>query len=256
MEEALRCRAYGAVIGELRHGELDAVAVRRLSLAAAESGALALLLRGSPPRDALHRAPTRWIVVRRRARMRRFFAVRLTRNRRGPLGSWMLQWSDDDERFVLATHAQPVAAPAADRPHRKVRSCVSKLRRSPSTASAAMPSCSPPWTTRRSGSGFRPASRWRRRAPCIPRSTRSRKTPRPTRTLLEAIADWCLRYTPLVACDAPDGLLLDITGCAHLYGGEDALVADLSGAAGSGGLRLPHGHRRQHRRGLGRRASR
>ena len=46
--------------------------------------------------------------------------------------------------------------------------------------------------------------------------------------LLEQIADWCLRYTPLVACDAPDGLLLDITGCAHLYGGEAALVADLS----------------------------
>ena len=46
--------------------------------------------------------------------------------------------------------------------------------------------------------------------------------------LLEHIADWCLRYTPLVACDAPDGLLLDITGCAHLYGGEAALIADLS----------------------------
>ncbi|MGB8143035.1 MAG: DNA polymerase Y family protein, partial [Pseudolabrys sp.] len=37
--------------------------------------------------------------------------------------------------------------------------------------------------------------------------------------LLESVADWCLRYTPLVACDAPDGLLLDISGCAHLYGG-------------------------------------
>ena len=46
--------------------------------------------------------------------------------------------------------------------------------------------------------------------------------------LLENIADWCLRYTPLVACDSPDGLLLDISGCAHLYGGEPALVADLA----------------------------
>ena len=45
--------------------------------------------------------------------------------------------------------------------------------------------------------------------------------------LLEKLADWCLRYTPLVACDPPDGLLLDIGGCAHLYGGEAALVADL-----------------------------
>jgi len=46
--------------------------------------------------------------------------------------------------------------------------------------------------------------------------------------LLESIADWCLRYTPLVACDAPDGLLLDISGCAHLYGGEHELIADLA----------------------------
>ncbi len=45
--------------------------------------------------------------------------------------------------------------------------------------------------------------------------------------LLDTIAEWCLRYTPLVACDAPDGLLLDIGGCAHLWGGEDALIADL-----------------------------
>ena len=45
--------------------------------------------------------------------------------------------------------------------------------------------------------------------------------------LLDTIADWCLRYTPLIACDAPDGLLLDIGGCAHLYGGELELVADL-----------------------------
>jgi protein ImuB len=54
--------------------------------------------------------------------------------------------------------------------------------------------------------------------------------------LLERIADWCLRYTPLVACDPPDGLLLDITGCAHLYGGEDALVADLAGQLEAAGL--------------------
>lgn len=47
--------------------------------------------------------------------------------------------------------------------------------------------------------------------------------------LLDSIADWCLRYTPLVACDLPDGLLLDVSGCTHLYGGERELIADLSG---------------------------
>jgi hypothetical protein len=44
--------------------------------------------------------------------------------------------------------------------------------------------------------------------------------------LLATIADWAERYTPLVGLDA-DGLMLDVTGCAHLFGGEAALVADL-----------------------------
>ena len=42
--------------------------------------------------------------------------------------------------------------------------------------------------------------------------------------LLAAMADWCVRYTPLAALDAPDGLLLDIAGCAHLFGGEAAMM--------------------------------
>ncbi|HLG80484.1 MAG TPA: DNA polymerase Y family protein [Bradyrhizobium sp.] len=42
--------------------------------------------------------------------------------------------------------------------------------------------------------------------------------------LLNDIADWCDRFTPLVALDFPHGLYLDITGCAHLFGGEAALL--------------------------------
>lgn len=45
--------------------------------------------------------------------------------------------------------------------------------------------------------------------------------------LLEHLADWCDRYTPLVGLDGADGIMLDITGCAHLFGGEAALNADL-----------------------------
>jgi len=47
--------------------------------------------------------------------------------------------------------------------------------------------------------------------------------------LLASIADWADRYTPLVGFAPPDGLLLDITGCAHLFGGEAGLLADLLG---------------------------
>src|SRR5690554_665120 len=45
--------------------------------------------------------------------------------------------------------------------------------------------------------------------------------------LLVKLAEWCLRYTPLAAPDAPDGLILDITGCAHLWGGEGPYLNDL-----------------------------
>ncbi len=47
------------------------------------------------------------------------------------------------------------------------------------------------------------------------------------RRILEAIADWCDRYTPLVGLDGTDGLLLDVAGCAHLFGGEAAMGRDL-----------------------------
>lgn len=43
---------------------------------------------------------------------------------------------------------------------------------------------------------------------------------------LERIADGCIRYTPWVMLDAPDGLVLDVTGCIHLFGGETRLAAD------------------------------
>ncbi|UEM05156.1 DNA polymerase Y family protein [Skermanella rosea] len=46
---------------------------------------------------------------------------------------------------------------------------------------------------------------------------------------LDGLADWCGRYTPWVGLDAPDGIFLDISGCAHLFGGEPALLRDVVG---------------------------
>lgn len=44
---------------------------------------------------------------------------------------------------------------------------------------------------------------------------------------LDAIADWSRRFTPLAATDPPDGLLLDVAGAAHLFGGEAALIGEI-----------------------------
>ncbi len=54
--------------------------------------------------------------------------------------------------------------------------------------------------------------------------------------LLDDLAERCLRYTPLVAIDPPDGLLLDISGCAHLFGGEPQLAGDLALRLGRAGF--------------------
>ena len=57
---------------------------------------------------------------------------------------------------------------------------------------------------------------------------------------LERIADGCDRWTPMVALDPPDGITLDISGAAHLFGGEGALAADAERRIGALGLHLRH----------------
>jgi protein ImuB len=45
--------------------------------------------------------------------------------------------------------------------------------------------------------------------------------------LLKQLGLWCIRYTPIVAIDLPDGLILDISGCAHLWGGERGYLKEI-----------------------------
>lgn len=45
--------------------------------------------------------------------------------------------------------------------------------------------------------------------------------------LLAALRRWATRYSPWVGLDGEDGLALDITGAAHLFGGEAGVLADL-----------------------------
>jgi protein ImuB len=53
---------------------------------------------------------------------------------------------------------------------------------------------------------------------------------------LDDVAAWCERYTPVVVIDPPDGLFLDVTGCAHLFNGEIALRASIQKALSTQGL--------------------
>lgn len=49
---------------------------------------------------------------------------------------------------------------------------------------------------------------------------------------LSSLATWATRYSPWTApargANGTDGIFLDVTGCAHLFGGEENLLADLT----------------------------
>jgi protein ImuA len=133
MEEALRCRAVGVVIGELR-SDIDPVTIRRLSHAAATGDTLGLVLRAHPY-DAPSAFATRWVVAPMQSAIvvshpekqtgHKFhdlgpprLLVRLNRNRRGHLGQWIVEWNSVEQRFKLTTHSEPMVRPLFDRSHR------------------------------------------------------------------------------------------------------------------------------------------
>jgi protein ImuA len=130
MEETLRCRAVGVVIGEIR-SSIDPVTIRRLSHAAATGGALGLVLRPRP--DAAPCAfATRWIVQpvpsaalasQRENRTDHELGpprllVRLNRNRRGQPGEWIVEWNSVEQRFELTAHSESMVRPVFNRSHR------------------------------------------------------------------------------------------------------------------------------------------
>ncbi len=53
---------------------------------------------------------------------------------------------------------------------------------------------------------------------------------------LERLALWARRWGPWAAMDAPDGLLVDVTAVAHLFGGEERLLADAHARFAAQGL--------------------
>lgn len=56
-----------------------------------------------------------------------------------------------------------------------------------------------------------------------------------TINLLQSLAEWCIRFTPIAATAPPDSILLDISGCAHLWGGERFYLEHILERLGKGG---------------------
>ena len=130
MEEALRCPALACVVAELsgEGAEADLTATRRLSLAARDGlsgghSGLGLLIRhrATPMPSA---ASTRWQIAAGVSRSDAYgglgrprFDLALRKNRRGPLGQWIIEW-DHHERAFRSASSVGVAEAALDRPDR------------------------------------------------------------------------------------------------------------------------------------------
>jgi protein ImuB len=53
---------------------------------------------------------------------------------------------------------------------------------------------------------------------------------------LAALRRWAMRYSPWVAAEGAEAMVLDVTGCAHLFGGEAAMLADMQARLAAAGL--------------------
>lgn len=58
---------------------------------------------------------------------------------------------------------------------------------------------------------------------------------------LTALRRWATRYCPWVGREGEDGLVLDVTGATHLFGGPEAMLADMKTRAARAGMELSLG---------------
>ncbi|CAM3445502.1 Nucleotidyltransferase [Flavobacterium longum] len=65
--------------------------------------------------------------------------------------------------------------------------------------------------------------------------------PGKAKKILTSLAEWCIGYTPVAAVDLPDGLLLDTSGCPHLWGGEKPYLEHIKSRLNSYGYSVQLG---------------
>ena len=73
-------------------------------------------------------------------------------------------------------------------------------------------------------------------AALVPELVTAEAEPEADAQALTALVDWCVRFSPAVAADPPDGLFLDIEGVAHLWGGEAEMLDDFAHRLAANGV--------------------
>ena len=89
--------------------------------------------------------------------------------------------------------------------------------------------------------GLRPGQPLRDARAICPELVSRAANPLAEAAFLTTLRRWAGKFTPWVAEEPPEGLVLDITGCAHLFGGEAALAAEVERDCAALGLSLRMG---------------
>lgn len=89
--------------------------------------------------------------------------------------------------------------------------------------------------------GLYPGQSLREAMALLPTLQTRRRNPAAEAGFLAGLRRWAGRFSPLVATEGAAGLWLDITGCAHLFGGEAGLCDRIAGDCAQMGLTLRAG---------------
>ena len=235
LEESLRSEARPALVAGALAGGLDLTMSRRLNLAAGPHATPLVLLRASEqparaPRPRAGASPRRRPRATASAPSRPRWHVALERCRNGRPGEWLIEWDHVAHRFRLAESVADRAPAAARRaPPRRLTvdsapaagaRCARQGRRAHRRAQPGRAAGRP---RGRRAALQRPLQGAR---PAVARRRSGRRCRRPAQAGAVVPALYAARWR--LGRDAgADGLFLDITGCAHLFGGEEGLLADL-----------------------------
>ena len=96
-------------------------------------------------------------------------------------------------------------------------------------------------TAEAEAAGVYPGQALRAAMALLPELQTRRRNPAAEASFLAGLRRWAGRFSPLVATEGDSGLWLDITGCAHLFGGEGGLCDRIMGDCAQMGLTVRAG---------------
>ena len=234
IEEALKSKALAAVVADADPAKLDLATVRRLVLAAATGATPAVLCLPKPDAQAVAGAHTRWQVTPAASQAPPFdpeapghpaWTIALQHCRGGRPGNASAEWHHASHRFSVAA-ALSGGAPGARPPQ-------DDAPPPPEAAPFALVSTGAKGLTlvavneAAAWSGLVPGLRLADARARVPDLSSELHEPAQDAASLLSLARWMERWTPSVSLDPPDGLTLDATGLAHLFGGEALYLASI-----------------------------